>query len=109
MITVAIGSEQVQVRPILVGKLGEFKEAYDAYAGYFAGGVAAEIDKVSRTLFDVCISNSDIADPDALFATIDTDTLWTLVISVPGEPLRSMIEAGAENIKNISALTRQKA
>lgn len=98
-----------EIKPIKVGQLGAYKTAYENYAGAFGAGDPDEINKAARALFDVCVSNSglDKKAADALFNDMDADMLWLLVIGVPGEPIKSMIEAGAENLKNLPALMRQ--
>jgi hypothetical protein len=101
-----IGNTDIDIRPIKVGDLGAFKTAYENYAGAFGAGDPDEIARASRALFDIFVSNSSVPDPDAVFKELDTDTLWAIIISVPGEPIKSMIEAGAENLKNLPALMK---
>jgi hypothetical protein len=98
-----------EVKAIKIGQLGAYKQAYENYAGAFGAGDPDEINRATRTLFDVCISNSglDKAAANALFKELDADMLWQIIIAVPGEPVKSMIEAGAENLKNLPALMRQ--
>lgn len=111
IITIGKGNTAVdiEIKPIKIGQLGAYKAAYEDYAGAFGAGDPGEINKATRALFDICVSNSglDKAAANALFAELDADMLWQLIIGVPGEPVKSMIEAGAENLKNLPALMRQ--
>jgi len=104
-----IGKLDVEIRPIKVKELGAFKTAYEDYAGAFGEGNPDKIKKATRAMFDVCISNSNIdkKTADAVFDELDANTFWAIIISVPGDPIKSMIEAGAENLKNLPALMRQ--